>query len=230
MPSLPVPKTLPPGGLVSTFSATTYAEFKSRLIASACPKCPDLCATRHNIVVDRGDPAKPIVVIGEAPGENEDLQGKSFVGRAGQLLDKIMASIGLDTNKDMLIINVVKCRPPNNRAPKPLEAANCRPYLKRQLEFVKPEVVVLLGATAAKHLIPEQKGRGMKERVGQFFDLPDYPGTKFLLLYHPAYLLRDPRKKPETWEHVKKLKQFLESRSFDFSQGKEVSSYESAHC
>ncbi len=192
--------------------ATTYEEFKTKLIASNCSKCPELCQSRHNIVVDRGNPQTKVLVIGEAPGENEDLQGRAFVGRAGQLLDKIMASIDLDTNNDMLIVNVVKCRPPENRAPKPVEADNCRAYLKWQIDFVKPEVVVLLGATAAKHLMPEQKGQGMKERVGQLFDLSTYPNTKFLLLYHPAYLLRDPRKKPEMWEHVKKLKAYLESR------------------
>jgi DNA polymerase len=124
---------------------------------------------------------------------------------------------------------VVKCRPPDNRAPKPSEADNCKPYLKWQLDFVKPEVVVLLGATAVKHLMPENKDKGMKEQVGQFFDLPDYPGVKFLLLYHPAYLLRDPRKKPETWEHVKRLKQFLELKKPDIVRGKEAHPYESAH-
>src|SRR5688572_19557391 len=184
-------------------SAGTYEEFKERLITSGCSKCPELCAARHNIVVDRGNPKARIVAIGEAPGENEDLQGRAFVGRAGQLLDKIMASIGIDTNKDMLIINVVKCRPPDNRAPKPPEAQNCFPYLKWQLDFVKPRVVLLLGATAAKHLMPHQKDVGMKERVGQFFSIPEYPGVSFQLLYHPAYLLRDPSKKVDMWQHMK---------------------------
>lgn len=193
------------------FSSTTYDQFKNRLAASNCNKCQELCQTRHNIVVDRGNPQKKIVVIGEAPGENEDLQGKAFVGRAGQLLDKIMESIGLDTNKDMLILNVVKCRPPENRAPKSSEADNCKPYLEWQLNFIKPKVVVLLGATAAKHLMPEQKGEAMKDRVGQFFEISRYPQTKFLLLYHPAYLLRDPRKKKDMWEHVKALRSFLDS-------------------
>jgi DNA polymerase len=193
------------------FKAKDYDTFKSRLIGSNCPKCKELCETRHNIVPDRGNPRTKLMVIGEAPGENEDLQGKAFVGRAGQLLDKMMASIGLDTNNDMLIVNVVKCRPPGNRAPKPSEAANCKPYLTWQINFVKPRVIVLLGATAAKHLMPEQKGMGMKERVGQFFNLSAFPEVKFFLLYHPAYLLRDPRKKPETWEHLKGLKKFLET-------------------
>ncbi len=191
-------------------TAPSYDLFKQRLKESNCSKCVLLAEARHNIVADRGNPNSNIVLIGEAPGENEDLQGLAFVGRAGQLLDKIMASIGLDTNKDLLILNVVKCRPPDNRAPKPDEAAHCFPYLQWQLSHVKPKVVVLLGATAAKHLMPDQKDKGMKERVGQFFDLPHYPGVKFLLLYHPAYILRDPRKKPEMWEHVKGLKRYME--------------------
>lgn len=194
----------------TVFASKTYDEFKKKLASSGCCKCPELCQTRTNIVVDRGNNKARIVAIGEAPGEKEDLQGAAFVGRSGQLLDKMMASIGIDTNKDLLIINVVKCRPPENRAPKPIEAENCMPYLKWQLDFVKPEVVVLLGATAVKHLMPADKDKGMKERVGQFFDLPDYPGTKFQLLYHPAYLLRDPRKQPETLEHLKALKRYLD--------------------
>jgi DNA polymerase len=192
------------------FAAPSYAEFARRLKESNCSKCPDLCAERTNIVVDRGNPAAKLVAIGEGPGENEDLQGKAFVGRAGQLFDKIMASVGIDTNTDMLILNVVKCRPPQNRAPKPQEAVTCRPFLEWQLKWVKPRAVILLGATAAKHLMPEQKEGPMKDLVGKFFDLPAYPGVKFMLLYHPAFLLRDPRKKPETWEHVKTLRAYLE--------------------
>ena len=192
------------------FRSPTYPEFRQRLSTSNCAKCPQLCDERTNIVVDRGNPEAAIVAIGEAPGENEDLQGKAFVGRAGQLLDKIMASIGIDTNQDMLIINVVKCRPPLNRAPTPSEAANCLPFLKWQLDHVKPKVVILLGATAAKHLIPSKKDQNMRDRVGQLFDLPDFPSTKFILLYHPAYLLRDPHKKKEMWEHIKTLRQYLD--------------------
>ncbi|MCB4756788.1 MAG: uracil-DNA glycosylase [Elusimicrobia bacterium] len=190
-------------------TARTYEEFRQKLKQSNCAKCPALCESRRSIVVDRGNPGAKLVLIGEAPGENEDLQGLAFVGRAGQLLDQIMAGIKLDTNKDMLILNVVKCRPPDNRSPKPEEAANCLPYLEWQLDCVKPKVIVLLGATAAKHLMPGQKDQGMKDRVGQFFDLPEYPGVKFQLLYHPAFILRDPRKKPEMWEHVKALKNHL---------------------
>jgi DNA polymerase len=192
------------------FDAKKYDDFAQRLRQSNCSKCPELCADRHTIVVDRGTSTAKLVAIGEGPGENEDLQGKSFVGRAGQLFDKIMASVGIDTNADMLILNVVKCRPPENRAPTPKEAANCFPYLEWQLKWVKPRAVVLLGATAAKHFMPEQKSVAMKDLVGKFFDLPAWPGIAFMLLYHPAYLLRDPRKKPETWEHVKALRAFLQ--------------------
>lgn len=192
------------------FSSRTYAEFREKLFNSNCPKCSELCAGRTHIVVDRGNPGTKVVFIGEAPGENEDLQGKSFVGRAGKLLDQILESMGLDSNRDTLILNVVKCRPPGNRAPKPEEAANCLPYLRWQLDFVKPRVVALLGATAARYFLPHVAEGGMKESVGKFFDAPDYPGIKFQVLYHPAYLLRDPRKKKDMWEHVKELGRVLE--------------------
>ncbi len=190
--------------------AENYGDFQKRLRESNCQRCPELLEGRTHIVVDRGNPAAQIVAIGEAPGENEDEQGKAFVGRAGQLLDKIMESVGINTNKDMLIVNVVKCRPPANRPPKPQEAVSCLPYLHWQLKKVNPKLIILLGATAAKHLVPNIKEGGMRERVGQFFDSADFPGVKFLILYHPAYLLRDPRKKVEMWEHVKLLRKWLD--------------------
>jgi len=196
----------------SILGAATYDDFRSKLAQSNCGMCPALCEGRHTIVVDRGNPASKIVLVGEAPGENEDIQGFAFVGRAGQLLDKIMTAIGLDTNRDTLILNVVKCRPPENRAPTPEEAKNCRPYLEWQLNFVKPAVIVLLGATAAKHFLIKDKDKNMADQVGQFFTTPDFPGTQFMLLYHPAYLLRDPRKKKDMWEHVKVLRRWLETQ------------------
>jgi len=195
-------------GLADILQAESYEDFKNKLAASQCSKCPELCRERHNIVVDRGNSKTKLVLIGEAPGEKEDLEGNAFVGRAGKLLDQMMASIGLDTNKDMAILNVVKCRPPGNRAPKPIEVENCFPYLKWQLDFIKPQLVVLLGATAAKHFIQDKKA-SMKDLVGKIIEVASYPNSKFMLLYHPAFLLRDPRKKPETWEHLKKMKQHL---------------------
>jgi uracil-DNA glycosylase family 4 len=192
-------------------ASTTYAEFKERLAQSNCQRC-GLCAQRTNIVVDRGNPQTAILAIGEGPGENEDLQGAAFVGRAGKLLDQIMMAIQIDTNKDMLIANVVKCRPPENRAPRPPEVASCMPFLKKQIELVKPRVILLLGATALKHIAPakEKEEFSMAEEAGKFFTLSEYPGIQFMVLYHPAYILRDPRKKPDMWRHVKTLRKYLE--------------------
>jgi len=182
--------------------ADSYTKFKENLIKSNCSKCP-LHERRTNIVVDRGNPDSKILVIGEGPGENEDIQGKAFVGRAGKLLDEIMKAINLDTNQDMIICNVVKCRPPDNRAPLKDEVNTCMPYLKKQIELVKPEFILLLGATALKHMVKDKKTFSMEEEAGKFFDLPEYPGVNFMVLYHPAYLLYDPRKKKNMWEHVK---------------------------
>lgn len=111
----------------------------------------------------------------------------------------------------MLIANVVKCRPPGNRAPVESEAKACRPYLDLQIKLVNPRIILLLGATALKHIIPEKKKFSMEEEAGKFFTHPDFPGIHFMVLYHPAYLLYDPRKKEPMWQHVKKLKDFLQA-------------------
>ena len=185
----------------------TYGDFKKALIDSNCTRC-GLSEARTHIVVDRGNPGAKVVMIGEAPGEHEDIQGKAFVGRAGQLLDGMLKAVGFDTNEDSLIINVVKCRPPENRAPNPKEAATCIPYLKKKLALVKPKIVLLLGATALKHVMPDKSDQSMKEGVGSFFTHPEYPDVQFMVLYHPAYILRDPRKKPLMEEHLTKFKYF----------------------
>ncbi|MGH7197336.1 MAG: uracil-DNA glycosylase, partial [Candidatus Omnitrophota bacterium] len=132
--------------------AKTYPVFKEALAASGCLKCA-LSRSRTHIVVDRGDPKAKVVIIGEAPGENEDREGKAFVGRAGRLLDAMMKEAGFDTDRQSLIINIVKCRPPENRKPAAEEAEACSPFLKKQLELVKPEAILLLGATALRHMI-----------------------------------------------------------------------------
>jgi len=188
--------------------AKTYPEFKQQLISSNCKKCA-LCEHRTNIVVDRGNFNTKLMIIGEAPGENEDLQGKAFVGRAGKLMDELMLETGIDTNQDALIVNVVKCRPPDNRAPKQEEADRCKPFLWKQIELVKPKFIVLLGRTALKHLIPEKADSPMASEVGNAFAHPDFPGVQFMIFYHPAYILRDPRKKPIMREHIAKLKQLI---------------------
>ena len=187
--------------------AKAYTQFKEELIRSNCAQCP-LSESRRHIVVDRGNPDAKVVMIGEAPGENEDVQGKAFVGRAGQLLDAMLKELEFDTNRDSLIINVVKCRPPENRAPKQEEVNACFPFLEKQLLLVKPRVVLLLGAVALKHVLKDKGGNSMAEEVGNFFERPEFPGVKFMVLYHPAFILRDPRKKPDMAAHLGRFVQY----------------------
>lgn len=189
----------------SILGAQDYAGFKQALQNSNCTKCP-LSSSRAHIVVDRGNPRSKVLFIGEGPGENEDRQAKAFVGRAGQLLDQLLKELGFDTNTESLIINVVKCRPPDNRQPVQKEVDACHPFLKKQMELVRPRLVVLLGATALKHLIPNKGNFSMKEEAGKLFDHADFPGIKLMVLYHPAYILRDPRQKPIMIEHLKRFK------------------------
>ncbi len=189
--------------------ALTYAEFRQRLVESACRRC-DLHHTRRNIVVDRGNPQSRIMLIGEGPGEQEDRAGEAFVGRAGKLLDEIFEEHGLDTNQDTLICNVVKCRPPGNRVPTVTEVQTCLPYLQTQIALMKPRLVILLGATALRHMAPEKKGWRMEDEAGKFFHLPGYPHTDFVVLYHTAALLRSPRLSFPMREHMEAVAEFVE--------------------
>ena len=122
-----------------------------------------------------------------------------------------MDSVGLDTNRDMLILNVVKCRPPDNRVPRAEEAAACMPYLKRQLDLVAPKIIVLLGATSLKHMDGSKKNFSMAEEAGRFFTLPAYPDAEFVVLYHPAALLYNAGLKRDMWNHVKMLRERIDS-------------------
>ncbi|MBI1853186.1 MAG: uracil-DNA glycosylase [Planctomycetes bacterium] len=191
-------------------AATTYDEFRRRLLASNCRRCP-LWEGRTNLVVDRGNPRARVMAIGEAPGANEDRQGVAFVGRAGRLLDDMLAEIGIDSNRDLLIANVVKSRPPGNRPPTADEAAACLPYLRKQIDLVKPKLILLLGATALKHMLRDKKPFSMKDEVGKVFTAPEFPGTSLMVLYHPAYILRDPRKRPEMAAHLQTVRRLLGS-------------------
>ena len=137
-------------------AAVSYAEFRKRLISYNCQKCPRGRARNH-IVLDRGNPDSKILIVSERPGDNEDVMGQAFVGRSGELLDKIMASIGLDTNRDLLIVNVVKCKAEIDRAPTTPEVEACFPYLRQQIELVKPKVILLLGAVALKYLVKDRR-------------------------------------------------------------------------
>ena len=163
-----------------------------------CQACT-LAATRANVVFGVGAEDAEVLFIGEAPGANEDAQGEPFVGRAGKLLDDMLTMIGLDRSR-IYITNSVKCRPPQNRDPLNTEKDACRGYLRAQVRLMKPKIIVCLGRISAMELIkPDFK---ISQEHGQFFDRN---GTLMMALFHPAALLRDPRKKPETFEDLKAL-------------------------
>lgn len=165
-----------------------------------CMRCPELCTTRTQTVFGVGNPRPRLVFLGEAPGADEDKQGEPFVGRAGQLLTKIIEACRL-RREDVYILNVLKCRPPGNRNPLPDEAANCREYLDAQLAILKPEFVCCLGAVAAKAFFEDDKLSISRVR-GQ---LLDHRGLRVMCTFHPAYLLRNPAAKRDVWEDMKKL-------------------------
>ncbi len=167
-----------------------------------CTRCT-LCESRTKIVHSEGNPKADLLFIGEAPGANEDEEGRPFVGKAGQLLNKIIESIGMK-REDVFIGNVNRCRPPQNRQPTPLEAATCRPFLLREIAVVRPKVIVVLGNTATQNLLATKVG--ITKIRGEF---QDYFGVKVMPTFHPAYLLRDPSKKREVWEDMKKVRDFL---------------------
>lgn len=191
-------------------AAETYPEFKDRLSAYDCRRC-DLCHFRTNIVIDRGNAGAQILLIGERPGDNEDLRGQPFVGRAGELLDKMFRAIDMEPNRDVIIANVTKCRPENDEAPLRDQVDACMPFLEKQIALVRPRVIVLLGAVALKWIDPGRGAFTMEQEAGKFFTLADYPGVQFMVMYNPAFLLRDPRKKPDAWEHLKSLRDYLRS-------------------
>jgi len=157
-----------------------------------CTRCA-LHAGRNKLVYGDGNPAARLMFVGEGPGADEDAQGIPFVGRAGQLLNNMIAAMGLQ-RQDVYIANIVKCRPPGNRTPEPDEANTCSPFLFRQIDVVRPEALVALGATAATYLLGQRQPlAGLRGRVHSF------RGTKLIVTYHPAFLLRDPRQKKEAW-------------------------------
>ncbi len=164
-----------------------------------CQKCV-LAQTRTNIVFGQGNPDARLVFVGEAPGYHEDQQGLAFVGRAGKLLDDILTKgMGL-TRDDVYICNILKCRPPKNRDPGPVEIPCCLPYLERQLEIISPEVICCLGRIASQCLL--QTKDAMRDLRGQWHD---YRGTRTMVTYHPAYLLRNPPEKKKTWADIQKI-------------------------
>jgi uracil-DNA glycosylase family 4 len=168
-----------------------------------CQKCA-LGRTRTKFVFGVGNPNADIVVIGEAPGADEDAQGEPFVGRAGQLLNKILASVDIK-REEVYICNILKCRPPGNRNPLPEEIEQCEPYLKKQLDLIKPKLILILGKVAADTLLhlrqPLNKMRG---------NMHSYNGIKTMVTFHPAALLRNPNWKRPTWEDIQVFKKYYD--------------------
>ncbi len=161
-----------------------------------CTRCPLAFQGRHTIVFADGDPNARLMFVGEGPGADEDAQGLPFVGRAGQLLNNMINAMGLKRS-EVYIANVVKCRPPQNRTPEPVEANTCMQFLWRQIEVVRPEVIVALGATAATYLLGGKAS--LSSLRGRIHSLRQ---SKLIVTYHPAYLLRDPRQKGEAWKDL----------------------------
>ncbi|MGE5575705.1 MAG: uracil-DNA glycosylase [Syntrophothermus sp.] len=169
-----------------------------------CQKC-QLRAGCRQVVFGEGNPRAALMFVGEGPGEQEDLQGRPFVGAAGQLLDKIIAAIGM-SRQDVYIANIVKCRPPYNRVPTDDEAEACLPHLAAQVHLIRPKVIVALGATATRALLGKElritKARG---------NWMEKDGIMYMPTYHPAALLRDPGKKRDVWEDMKMVRNYLVS-------------------
>lgn len=205
---LPLPAPRQPSGPVELErpaadpdSATALESLRSEI--GECTRCR-LCEGRTHLVFGVGDPKARLMFVGEGPGYEEDRQGLPFVGRAGQLLNRIIRSIGMN-REEVYIANIVKCRPPENRTPLPDEVTTCSPFLLRQIQAIRPRVVCALGGVAVQTLL--ETSASISRVRGEFRFLPD--GTPVMPTFHPAYLLRNPEKKKEVWEDMKKIRDFL---------------------
>ncbi len=168
-----------------------------------CTRCKLHQLGRKQIVFGVGNPQAELMFVGEGPGADEDEQGVPFVGRAGQLLTNMITAMGL-SREQVYIANVVKCRPPQNRTPEPDECATCSPFLMRQIDVIKPKVIVALGAVASKNLL--QVNAPIGQLRGKWYD---FRGTQLMVTFHPAYLLRDPSKKKEAWQDLQQVMTYL---------------------
>ena len=190
---------------------------EAKSAAISCKKC-ELCKGRTNVVFSDGIENAKLMIIGEGPGENEDLQGLPFVGKAGQFLDKIFASVNLTRKEYLYICNIVKCRPPNNRAPLPEEAEACLEYLQAQIKYINPKIIVLAGATAIKGILKMKDPKITKLR-GQWIesDIPLLAGRKIMPIFHPSYLLRHEwNKAPDSpkaqmWKDIQEIRRVFDS-------------------
>ena len=192
-PVAPMPSALSPEDALD--------ELRTRVLP--CTKCK-LAATRTHVVFGEGNPRAPVLFIGEAPGSDEDQQGRPFVGRSGQLLDKIIEAAMGYARGDVFIANVNKCRPPENRAPEPDEVAACLPFLRAQVRIIRPGVIVCLGRVASSNLL----GTSLPMRDLRGREL-EYEGIPVVVTWHPAYLLRTPSAKGETWADIRRVNRLL---------------------
>lgn len=201
----PVPITTEAWG-----QATTLADLDRHICT--CLKCP-LGNTRTKFVFGVGNPNATLMLIGEAPGADEDAQGEPFVGKAGQLLNKILAAINF-RREDVYICNILKCRPPGNRTPAPEEVEQCLPYLKKQVELVKPRIILCLGLTAAQNIL------GISESLSRLRGrVMSYEGIPLMVTYHPAALLRNPNWKQAAWEDVQATRKLHDELVAQSTQG-----------
>jgi uracil-DNA glycosylase family 4 len=196
-PSAPLAAGLVPGSMPDL---STLAKF-----LTGCPRCK-LSKTRTNVVFGQGNPKAELMFVGEAPGRDEDEQGLAFVGRAGQLLTKIIEAMGLK-REQVWIGNVIKCRPPNNRNPEADEVASCRPFLEEQIRLISPKVIVTLGTFAAQALLETDEPIGRLR--GRWRSAH---GARVMPTFHPAFLLRTPERKKDVWEDMKLVRDFLAGR------------------
>ena len=184
-----------PEALPMASSAATLDWPELRECVASCTRC-ELAQSRTNTVFGVGNPQADWLIIGEAPGAEEDRRGEPFVGRAGQLLDQMLLAIG-QSRDQVFIANILKCRPPNNRDPKPAEAEACREYLERQIALIQPKIVLAVGRIAAQNLL------GSDDPVGRMRGRPhDLDGIPLVVTYHPAYLLRSPSQKAKSWSDL----------------------------
>jgi DNA polymerase len=210
VPCLPASPTEPEVAPVAHFDPVKQEEMTPENALRAiredlgdCTRCPLHKQGRKQIVFGVGNPRAEIMFVGEAPGADEDQQGEPFVGRAGQLLNNMISAMGI-RRQDVYIANIIKCRPPGNRTPEREECDTCSPFLMRQIEVVKPRMIVALGAVAAKTLLGVNDA--MVNLRGQIYD---FKNTKLAVTYHPAYLLRDPRQKKEAWKDLQMVMKYL---------------------
>lgn len=185
------------------------------ILKEDCSKCTgcELCTARHNVVFGVGNENADIMFVGEGPGENEDLQGEPFVGKAGQLLDKYLGIIGLDRNKNIYIANIVKCRPPQNRDPKDEEQDSCIEWLRHQARLIQPKIIVCLGRISAQKLIGKEFR--VTQHHGEFIQKGN---ILFMGTFHPAALLRNPNNKPLALSDFQKLRDKINELSIDIKE------------